>query len=81
MKIKLQEMRKRAGFKSAKAYADHMGYSPSTYTHYEQGSANIPFFDKLGRAKDALRQQKKAHHYGTPLHGNIYLFSRGVIPP
>lgn len=43
MKLKLQELRKLAGYKSAKAYADHMGYSPSTYTHYEQGSASMPF--------------------------------------
>lgn len=43
--------------------------------------ARSHIFDKLGRAKDALRQQKRAHHYGTPLHGNIYLSSRGVIPP
>ena len=35
-KYKLQEMRKRAGFKSAKAFADYIGMKRDTYTNYEQ---------------------------------------------
>lgn len=37
MKTQLQSMRKRAGFKSAKAFADHIGMPVGTYTDYEQG--------------------------------------------
>jgi transcriptional regulator with XRE-family HTH domain len=37
MKTNLQECRKNAGFKSAKAFADHIGMSVNTYTNYEQG--------------------------------------------
>lgn len=33
----LQRARKNAGFKSAKAFAEHMGLSVGTYTDYEQG--------------------------------------------
>lgn len=41
MKFKLQEMRKRAGFKSAKDFADSIGMSPRTYTNYEQGTTRL----------------------------------------
>lgn len=37
MKSNLQAMRKRAGYKSAVAFAEHMGINPYTYTDYEQG--------------------------------------------
>lgn len=37
MKTQLQAMRKRAGFKSAKAFADSIGMNSATYTDYEQG--------------------------------------------
>ena len=37
MKTQLQAMRKRAGFKSAKAFAEHIGMAVGTYTDYEQG--------------------------------------------
>lgn len=37
MRTQLQAMRKRAGYKSAKAFADAMGMNPATYTDYEQG--------------------------------------------
>ena len=37
MKTKLQELRKAAGFKSARAFADHYGINLNTYTGYEQG--------------------------------------------
>lgn len=41
MKTNLQAMRKRAGFKSAKAFADHIGMNVGTYTNYEQGTRTI----------------------------------------
>ncbi len=37
MKSRLQELRKEAGFKSAKVFADHIGMSVQTYNNYEQG--------------------------------------------
>lgn len=37
MKTQLQAMRKRAGYKSAKSFADHIGMPVGTYTDYEQG--------------------------------------------
>ena len=42
MKTNLQKLRKEAGWKSAHAFADHMGISRSTYTHYEQGDIVMP---------------------------------------
>lgn len=41
MRTQLQAMRKRAGFSSAKAFAEHMGISASTYTQYEQGQRSM----------------------------------------
>ena len=37
MRPNLQAMRKRAGYRSAKAFAEKMGISKDTYTGYEQG--------------------------------------------
>lgn len=39
----LQTARKKAGFKSAKAFAAHMGFNPNTYTDYEQGRIGLSF--------------------------------------
>ena len=36
-KYDLQRMRRKAGFTSAKAFAEHIGMSVNTYTAYEQG--------------------------------------------
>lgn len=38
----LQKARKKAGYKSAKAYACHLGLNRSTYTGYEQGIHKPP---------------------------------------
>ncbi len=38
MKTQLQRIRKEKGFKSAKAFAEHIGMSKNTYTNYEQGT-------------------------------------------
>ena len=60
MKFKLQEYRIRAGFKSAKAFAEHMGINPYTYTNYEQGVSKLTlaqawaFADELGCTLDEL---------------------------
>lgn len=41
LKTNLQAMRKRAGYKSAREFADHAGINVNTYTNYEQGKANM----------------------------------------
>jgi len=38
----LQALRKANGFKSAKAFAEELGMSNSTYTHYEQNELTMP---------------------------------------
>lgn len=54
MKTNLQELRRQAGFKSAEAFATHVGMSKRTYTNYEQGTTNLSlekawfFADALG---------------------------------
>ena len=49
----LQERRKSAGFKSAKAFAGHMGYNAKTYTGWEQGWNSLPLEQACDMA-DAL---------------------------
>lgn len=41
MKYNLQAMRKKAGFKSARAFAEHIGMSLNTYNNYEQGRNSL----------------------------------------
>ena len=56
----LQEARKAAGFKSAKAFAEHLGINVYTYTYYEQGRSSFTyeqaweFADALNCTLDAL---------------------------
>lgn len=54
MRSNLQEMRKRAGYKSAKAFADKIGMSVNTYTNYEQGKVNLTL-EKAWEFADILR--------------------------
>ena len=60
MRTRLQELRKAAGFKSAKAFADYMNMSVGTYTDYEQGRRTFSldkawdFCDALGCTLDEL---------------------------
>lgn len=49
----MQARRKAAGFKSAKAFADHIGIPSSAYTEYEQGRRNISF-GRAWQIADAL---------------------------
>ena len=59
-KTRLQEIRRRAGFKSASSFAEHIGMSPSTYTKYEQGNTKMTlamawrFADELGCTIDEI---------------------------
>lgn len=54
MRTNLQEMRKRAGFKSARAFAEHIGISVNTYTNYEQGKASLTL-EKAWEFADVLQ--------------------------
>lgn len=60
MKTNLQEMRRKAGFKSARAFAESIPMNPVTYTQYEQGIRNFTlekaweFADLLGCSLDEL---------------------------
>lgn len=60
MKTRLQEVRKKAGFKSARAFAEHIGMPVATYTDYEQGRRSftlekaLEFADALGCSLDEL---------------------------
>ena len=53
MKPPLQKLRKNAGYKSAHAYADHLGISRASYTDYEQGRTSMPI-DKAWLIADDL---------------------------
>lgn len=60
MRTKLQALRKAAGYRSAKAFADHLGMSVGTYTNYEQGKRPMTleqawiFADELQVSLDEL---------------------------
>ena len=60
LKTKLQELRKKAGYKSARAFADEIHMSVGTYTDYEQGRRKFSlevawtFADKLRVSLDEL---------------------------
>lgn len=41
MRFRLQEMRKKAGFRSASAFAEAIGMPVGTYTNYEQGKNKL----------------------------------------
>lgn len=53
MRTNLQKMRKAAGFKSARLFAEHIGMSVSTYTNYEQGRVSMDV-ELLWRFADAM---------------------------
>lgn len=53
MKTQLQNIRRARGFKSAKAFAEHMGMSVGTYTQYEQGQIGLTL-EKAWEFADAL---------------------------
>lgn len=83
MKTNLQQMRKRAGFKSAKAFADSIGINSYTYTNYEQGKASFTlvqaweFADALQCSLDELagRQWPPVGSQAAPDPGEAALVS------
>lgn len=54
MKTQLQRIRKQRGFSSAKAFAEHIGMRPRTYTNYEQGVTSLTL-EKAWEFADALQ--------------------------
>lgn len=60
MKTELQRIRTERGFKSARAFAEHIGVSARSYTNHEQGISSPPldvaciYADALGVTLDEL---------------------------
>lgn len=60
MQTNLQAVRRAAGYRSARAFAEHLGISVNTYTAYEQGRVSLTaerlweFADALGCTADEL---------------------------
>lgn len=76
----LQQMRRNAGFKSARAFANHIGMNVSTYTDFEQGNRPLSyerawqFADALNCTMDELggRQFPKSKDADTESVANRY---------
>lgn len=69
----LQTLRKKAGFSSARAFAEHIGMPASAYTEYEQGRNGFTyeqaweFADALGCTLDELGGRAVPEcHYADP---------------
>lgn len=77
MKTNLQAVRKAAGYKSAKAFAEHMGMSVGTYTQYEQGQISLSlekaweFADALDCSLDELAGRKRPRKFGDPMQSAL----------
>ena len=78
MKTNLQDFRKAAGFKSARAFAEHIGMSVGTYTNYEQGTRSMDvevlwmFADFFNCSVDDLIGRKSpAPDMSDPVHKAI----------
>lgn len=77
MKTQLQRIRKQRGFKSARAFADHIGMNPHTYTDYEQGRRTFTlesaweFADALNCTLDELA--------GREFHAEVYADQRQAV--
>lgn len=51
MKTRIQEFRKSAGYKSAKAFAEANGFNVKTYTNWEQG-VSVPALETMWQLAD-----------------------------
>lgn len=82
---KLQARRKEAGFKSARAFAEHVGVNPNTYTQYEQGLVTLSFerawqFAKeLGCPVDSFSPVNSAEPDGRESRGPEDEDARGAL--
>ena len=69
MELRLRELRKKAGYGSAKAFAEAIGMSENTYRSYENGTRNLymdvamELCDALGCSPDDLIGRTDAHAY------------------
>lgn len=67
MKTQLQLLRKKAGYKSAREFAEKNGYNPGSYTNYEQGVRNLSleqaweFADIFDCSLDELAGRKRPY--------------------
>jgi len=65
--VNLQDLRRKAGFKSARAFAEHLGIPVSTYTGYEQERIKLSLSvawliaDELGCTLDELAGRDAPH--------------------
>lgn len=78
MKTRLQELRKQAGFKSARAFAEHYGFNSGTYTNYEQGMTGLTlenawkFADIFDVTLDELAgRDRPKKEYSDPLQAEL----------
>lgn len=77
MKSNLQDIRKARGYKSAKAFAQHVGMSVRTYTNYEQGITALTlekaweFADALDCSLDELAGRKRSRKFGDPMQSAL----------
>lgn len=68
----LQRIRKAAGFKSARSFAEHIKMNPQTYTDYEQGKSMFSYerawtiADALNCSLDELGGRKALKSYEDP---------------
>lgn len=84
LKPDLQRLRKKAGYRSANAYADHMGIKRATYTSYEQGTRPISlwqaweFADDLGCSIDDIVGRESRETYAEdPYESELVRCYRG----
>lgn len=62
----LQSLRKRHGYRSAKAFAEEVGFTPSAYAHYERDEGSMPMrsaimiADALGVSLDEIVGRRPA---------------------
>lgn len=82
----LQTMRRAAGFKSAKTFAEHIGISKDTYTGYEQGRISLSyeraweFADALGCTLDDIGGRKFPGKSLSPDEESLVSTYRSVTP-
>lgn len=86
MASKLQEMRREAGFTSAKAFSDHIGMAFSTYARYEQNPDKIPLSAAWGLADqlkcsidDIVGRDSNAEDPLVTLYKNLSIESRELF--
>lgn len=76
MKTMLKELRKAAGWKSARSFAEHVGIPFDTYSSYEQGRRNfmldtaVMFCNELGCTLDELAGREPKDYVRSNIMNN-----------